>query len=252
VGALALYIEDEGVPTSLISLVREHTEAMAPPRALWVPFMLGRPLGAPGVPEFQRRVLHEALRLFERASGPVLEDFPDDAPPDAETAVEEEEGMACPVSFGAQRADATTAERVLGEIEQLRLWHDLGVRRRSRSALGVTGLPLEELVGFIAAWIERGPQPSFRADLVPVDALRQACEEVKAFYLEAAAAQPGTHTSESLTEWFWRRTAVSDLYFELHAATAKSDDPAIDYFSRRSLVPRTELEVRAAAVGGRR
>ena len=40
-GALALYIEDEGVPTVGLSLVREHTAALKPPRALWVPFMLG-------------------------------------------------------------------------------------------------------------------------------------------------------------------------------------------------------------------
>jgi hypothetical protein len=39
-----------------ISLVREHTEKINPPRALWVPFELGRPVGPPDEPAFQRRV----------------------------------------------------------------------------------------------------------------------------------------------------------------------------------------------------
>ena len=33
--------------TTGISLVRENTASMQPPRALWVPFPLGRPLGVP-------------------------------------------------------------------------------------------------------------------------------------------------------------------------------------------------------------
>ena len=82
-GALGHYLEAEGIATTQISLVREHTEALAPPRALWVPFMLGRPFGAPGNPGFQRKVLLAALGLLERHSdsgGPVLEDFQEDAP----------------------------------------------------------------------------------------------------------------------------------------------------------------------------
>jgi len=95
VGALGHFIEREGVPTGQISLIREQTAAIRPPRALWVPFMLGRPFGAPNAPDFQRDVLRALLRLFEHTSGPVLEDFPDDAPPD----VAGETTFACPVSF---------------------------------------------------------------------------------------------------------------------------------------------------------
>ena len=65
-GALGHYIEREGVPTAQVSLIREQTAAIKPPRALWVPFMLGRPFGAPGEPPFQRRVLRARLSLLER------------------------------------------------------------------------------------------------------------------------------------------------------------------------------------------
>ena len=50
-------MEAEGLPTTQISLVRMHTEVIQPPRALWVPFELGRPFGTPGEAAFQRRVI---------------------------------------------------------------------------------------------------------------------------------------------------------------------------------------------------
>ena len=54
------------MPTTGISLVREHTQQMQLPRFLWVPFELGRPFGAPNEPDFQRCVLRTALELLER------------------------------------------------------------------------------------------------------------------------------------------------------------------------------------------
>ena len=75
--ALAHYFQEEGLATTAIALVRQHAEKIRPPRALWVPLHLGRPLGAPDEPEFQKRVLRAALALLESADGPaVLEHFP--------------------------------------------------------------------------------------------------------------------------------------------------------------------------------
>ena len=91
-------MEAEGLPTTQISLVGMHTEVIQPPRALWVPFELGRPFGTPGEAAFQRRVISAALALFERESGPVLEVFPDDAPGEAPLYTE---GWSCPVALGA-------------------------------------------------------------------------------------------------------------------------------------------------------
>jgi len=81
VSALGHYLEEEGIATVAISLIRPQTENTKPPRALWVPFELGRPFGPPSDPTFQKRVILAALRLLERESGPVIiEDFPDDDP----------------------------------------------------------------------------------------------------------------------------------------------------------------------------
>ena len=74
-------IESRGIAAVAVGLVRPHIEHTKPPRGLWVPFPLGRPLGEPADAGFQRRVLQAALDLLERRDGPViLEDFPDDSP----------------------------------------------------------------------------------------------------------------------------------------------------------------------------
>ncbi|MGC1890325.1 MAG: selenoprotein B, partial [Stellaceae bacterium] len=79
--ALGHYLEEAGVPSVAISLIRPQTEKTKPPRALWVPFELGRPFGPPSDAAFQKRVILAALRLLERERGPVIiEDFPEEDP----------------------------------------------------------------------------------------------------------------------------------------------------------------------------
>ena len=79
--ALGHYLEEEGIATVAIALIRPQAENTKPPRALWVPFELGRPFGPPNDPAFQKRVILSALRLLELENGPVIiEDFADDDP----------------------------------------------------------------------------------------------------------------------------------------------------------------------------
>ena len=63
-GAVAYYLESEGIATAGISLVRDNTERMRPPRFLWVPFELGRPFGAPNDPAFQTKVCARSWRCW--------------------------------------------------------------------------------------------------------------------------------------------------------------------------------------------
>ncbi|MBI4552644.1 MAG: hypothetical protein HY710_10300 [Candidatus Latescibacteria bacterium] len=58
-----------------ISLLREITEQVRPPRALYVPYAMGYPLGEPNNPALQRRIIERAFALFDRPSGPVLEEW---------------------------------------------------------------------------------------------------------------------------------------------------------------------------------
>ena len=75
VGLIQAAIEREGIATVSISLLREVAIAIKPPRALFVPFEMGFPLGEPNNPEVQQRVIAAALKLLERRDLPVLENF---------------------------------------------------------------------------------------------------------------------------------------------------------------------------------
>ena len=144
------------------------------PRFLWVPFELGRPFGAPHQPDFQRRVLHEALALFERTDGPVvLAEFPDDAPVDDGDDVP----WACPVSYApaaAEEPDLRSAIRV--EMASLAPWAEL-----SPAPAANIGIGLDEKVGRLAA-IAGGAsgQP------IDIEEVRLIADDLRTWYLHAA------------------------------------------------------------------
>ena len=139
--ALGYYLEREGILTTGISLVRENTLSMQPPRALWVTFPLGRPLGKPDDADFQHRVITAALGLLNRSTGPVLEDYPEDAP-----SIDVDSAPACPVSFTKQPKDLDTWKaRILNELNGLQPWYDLGRRRRKgRTLVGLSDLAIDD------------------------------------------------------------------------------------------------------------
>ena len=97
-GALGHFLERQGIPTTGISLVREHTETIRPPRALWVTFELGRPMGIPDDAPFQRRVVKAALELLARTDGPLIADYPEHVPE-----ITDFSGWACPISLSGRR-----------------------------------------------------------------------------------------------------------------------------------------------------
>ncbi|HYE71948.1 MAG TPA: hypothetical protein VEF04_01405 [Blastocatellia bacterium] len=75
VGLLAAAIERRGLTTTSISLLREVTAIINPPRALFVPFPLGYPLGTPNNPILQHQVITASLELLNETNVPVLADF---------------------------------------------------------------------------------------------------------------------------------------------------------------------------------
>jgi hypothetical protein len=75
VGLVQAAIERAGITTVSISLLREVTEVIKPPRALFVPLPMGYPLGAPNDPGLQHLVIAATLALLDRNDVPVLEEF---------------------------------------------------------------------------------------------------------------------------------------------------------------------------------
>lgn len=75
VGLIQAAIERAGITTVSISLLHEVTDVLRPPRALFVPYKLGFPLGEPDNSTLQHRIIAAALGLLARNDVPVIEDF---------------------------------------------------------------------------------------------------------------------------------------------------------------------------------
>lgn len=75
VGLIQRAIEYSGIATVSISLLREITEKIRSPRALFVPFPLGYPLGEANNVALQTRIMRTALELLSRSDIPVLQAY---------------------------------------------------------------------------------------------------------------------------------------------------------------------------------
>jgi hypothetical protein len=198
--------------------------------------MLGRPFGVPHDADFQRNVLIAALKLLERSHGPVLEDYPFEAPHD--DLGPGADGLVCPVSFPERRSTGMLADQLVDEVVQLKVWHDLAVRHRGRTTLGVTGLTIHRLAEYVAAWLTNLPPAPFKEGLPNGEALKLACDELKAYYYEAKSVQPGRHGSVAIQHWFWHETAAGQAFITLRTKASQSTDPSMKPLAVLSLVPR--------------
>ena len=224
--ALAHFLESEGLSTTGISLVREHTAAMAPPRSLWVPFPLGHPLGAAGDAAFQHRVIASALALLGRPEGPVLEDFPEPAPEDGSG-----EPWSCPVRFATPTAGDDVAGAARAELAGLAAWHELATRRRGRTATGTSGLAVGQCLELVVDACEAGGTADVRR-------LKAAVEDLKTHYVEAITAKPGTPPAGAIDAMLWNESALGRLLRRLAARGSDGDDAVMRFFAADSLVPR--------------
>jgi hypothetical protein len=77
VSLVAAELERRSISTVVIQLLREVAHRVRPPRALFVPFRHGYPLGRPDDPVRQHAVLEAALRLLEDPTlqPPALMDY---------------------------------------------------------------------------------------------------------------------------------------------------------------------------------
>lgn len=209
---------------------------MQPPRALWVTFPLGRPLGKPGDAAFQLDVIKAALDLLARSEGPVLEDYPHDAP-----AVEADGVAACPVSFATDMDDdGSWQARLSREVDQLKPWYELSCRRRGgRTLVGVADQSPEQNIQILAEHLDEGIRPT---DIIW---LKRAIEDIKAYYTEAMTAQPGDYDSAAIQAQFWQETSFGAAVLALYHQFQNSDDNRLKLIARM-LAPR---EAVGAATG---
>jgi hypothetical protein len=202
--------------------VREHSEIIRPPRALWVTFELGRPLDVPDDPPFQRRVLQAGLDLFGRSDGPVIADYPEHVSEPADFT-----GWACPIELAPR-----TTGGLAGEIDRLAVWYDRAVAAHRRTTVGVSGLDMPAAGRLVAAALV-GPLPAAQA-------LKQAIDDLKAYYLEAASAFPDPGSSRTRKAWLWGETALAKTLLALQPKLTASGDSGHKILGNLTMIPATE------------
>ncbi|MCW5734464.1 MAG: hypothetical protein KIS73_10070 [Enhydrobacter sp.] len=202
--------------------MREHTEIVRPPRALWVTFELGRPLGIPDDAAFQRRVVKAALDLLARTDSPLIADYPEHVPD-----VTDFSGWACPINLAPSQVDSLVAE-----IDRLATWYDRSVANLDRTTVGVSGLDMPAAGALVSRALD--------GDLPEAQALKEAIDDLRAYYLEAASAFPDPGTAATRKKWFWDETKLAQALLALQPKLAASADPQHRILANLTLIPATE------------
>jgi len=235
VSAIGHYLEEEGLATVAISLIRPQTKNTKPPRALWVPFELGRPFGPPSAAAFQKRVVLAALRMLEGAEGPIIiKDFPDDDP-------RATQDPTWRPPFTPAAVSDSLAARLEAEILRLQGAHERWVAQHRRTTVGLSGLPIGDCARYVADWLRGKTPPSPREGFSAPLILRFAVDDVKAYCLEAAAAGAATPSSRQLGDWFWNESATGSAIHVLREVLQASDDDRLKLIVANFMVPATRV-----------
>jgi hypothetical protein len=211
-----------GISTTSISLVREHTETLKPPRALWVPFPFGHAFGRPNDPEIRHRVLRAALGLLDEPSGPVLRDLSGDQEPGDQPAAPTQASAVTP----AEHVPIDAAMETL----QMRRYHGRWLEASGRTAGGLSGVPptrFRGIVRFLEGFadgqeVEHEERPS---NLPLPDFIRYCADDMKALYYEGYMALKPAAGGDEIARWFWGETAIGQVLRRVRDRLDASDDP---------------------------
>ena len=237
--ALGHYLEEEGIATVAVVLIRPQAENTKPPRALWVPFELGRPFGPPNHPVFQKRVVVAALGMLVEGDGPVrIIDFPDDDPRARADPVWQPPFM--PAAIASSSAESL-ASRLEAEILLLEGVHRRWMEQHGRSTVGLSGLAIGDCARYVADWLRGKAPPSPRDGFSAPLILRFAVDDLKAYCLEAAGSGSGKPSSPQLTDWFWNETATGAAIRVLREVLQTHEDERLRLIVSNFMVPAARM-----------
>ncbi len=204
-----------------------------------MPFELGRPLGPPGEPDLQRRVLRACLELLERDQGPVLEDFPDVPTKDDADG----EGWACPVNFAqppAQMSDTDIVFQALSrEIGLLTPWYEEAVRTHGRSGFGISARTPDEIARFLAGFVvdPAGTEPPLADETIGTGFKRMA-DDLRYYYIQAAIARPDARSSDiEVGNWLWGETTLGQVLIAIRDHAMDCGEPSLERLAPTAMVP---------------
>jgi hypothetical protein len=257
-------IERAGVATVSISLVKEFTQVVRPPRALWAPFPFGRPFGAPKNAAIQRRVMMAAFALLERKPGPVLEDFVLADDEQTLDAANQTMGRGCgpkgcsldTILAGGEAGSAEHTPLVIerydgdlanvkAEILELAIPHrQYRQNNQGRTQVGSSGVTPETVSSaaeVVHAFVS-GESPAVRTGMSTGLFVRLSIDDLKAYYMESKSELSTGKTLDAAdaNDWFWLETRAGRLIIaardRIVVTTDRSKDP--NWILARSIVPR--------------
>ena len=186
--------------------------------------MLGRPVGEPGNPAFQLRIIRAALGLLERTDGPViLEDFPEDPPGWVDNPDWVAPASAVPGEFASELA------------AMLKLW-PVARARFGRTSVGLSFQVPEAWPAF-AETVLAGDLPIVPQLGTTALSVRFLCDDIKALYGEVAQAVGPAPSARQVDTWFWGQTAAGALLRALRLVAMASENNALKTVGGRFFVP---------------
>lgn len=233
--ALAYFLEDEGLPTVAVSVIRLQSERLGNPRSLWVPFELGRPLGTPNDAVFQKRVISSALQLLEVPTGPVLlVDYPHEDPSTADR-----NDWHPPFNFAETIPNpsnsAQFAAALEAEMQTLAPLHRAFVAANRRTMVGESGMDLDGCRQFLVSYLA---DPATTAAANPITWVPWVVDDLRYYYLEAMiSAHPVIPSSRQLESWFWDRTVLARGLLALRSRLIADSDTMTRFVGERALLP---------------
>ncbi len=211
---LAHVFEAAGLSTIVFASMLEVVEKMHPPRALYCEFPLGRPLGKPLDPAFQRDVLERGLALLD-ADEPVIGTHP-------EVIESDETPMACAIP---PRHDPD-APPAVDEARGLRAAY-----RRSVDARGVTevgrAITADEVPDALAVLHQWAEGASWKDVALPGKNTVAVCHDIRSYYEEAGlqlveGPPPGGRAAEA---WFFEATEAGRTLMAARKALQEQEAP---------------------------
>ena len=232
---LAHYFESEGLSTVLVGFVREHIEAIKPARGLFLDFPMGRGMGKPNDPEFQKKVIRVAFELLQKSPGPVLEDFPEIIP-----VKEGRMSYALPVDLVYKVNQLGDIDKLIDEVnkELSNLMPDYlkAIDVNGRTTVGASEMKISDFVPYISEFAKGNKPKSPRKGLPAIPLLKLVVEDLNAVYTETRIYRDKIDNFEILGKWFWEETNAGKLLLAIEAVSLESDDQVLRQIASMSLL----------------